>query len=107
MRTNTTAHDPLDTVRINFVVTASSGGTDYRDSTCSVVINRPAGAPIIHTSASTASTGLIHDSIGHYHVDVVPTSTEFGRWSYQFTATGPVYQSDGGAFAVRPLRASS
>ena len=103
-RTNTSAFDPGDTVRLTFAVTSSTVGTSYVDSDCKLILDKPHGTSVVLTSTSTGSTGLLHIATGRYQADVVPTSTEFGRWAYCFRSTGVVTQSTSGAFAVRPRR---
>lgn len=106
-RTNTSAFDPDDTIRLSFAVTSSTVGTSYVDSDCRLTIDKPRGATVVLTSTSTGSTGLIHLALGRYQADVVPTSTEYGRWTYEFRSTGVVTQSTSGAFAVRRRRVST
>ena len=105
-RTNTSAFDPFDTVRLSFAITSSTVATSYVDSDCQLTIDKPHGATVVLTSTSTGSTGLIHLALGRYQADIVPTSTEFGRWAYEFKSYGVVAQSTSGAFAVRPRRVS-
>lgn len=97
----TTAYDPGDTIRLSFTVTSTPVSTAYIDSKCHLDLRTPAGSLVSYASTSTASTPLIRDSVGHYHYDVVPTSTQYGRWAYRFVSTGVVKQSQQGAFAVR------
>lgn len=103
-RTNTSAFDPGDTIRLQFAITASTAATDYVNSPCRLILDKPQGSSISWVNNSTTSTGLVHLAQGRYQADVVPTSTEYGRWTYRFSSTGAVTQSTSGAFAVRRQR---
>lgn len=99
--TATTAYDPGDTIRLSFSVTASPVSTAYADADCRLLLLPPVGALRTLRSTSTGSTGIVHDATGRYHADVVPTTTEAGRWAFRFHSTGAVRQAAQGAFAVR------
>lgn len=103
-RTNTSAFDPWDTVRLTFAITSSTVATSYVDSDCKLTIDPPRGASYVLTSTSTSSAGLVHLALGRYQADIVPTSTQYGRWAFEFRSTGVVTQSTSGAWAVRPRR---
>ncbi len=111
MPTNTTAHSVGDTVRFSFVIQSTAGTTGttagYTNSDSKLIINPPAGSAIVAVSTSTSSTALTVTSTGQYQYDVVPSSSQHGRWTYHFKSTGAVTVSTGGAFAVRPKYASS
>jgi uncharacterized protein YfaS (alpha-2-macroglobulin family) len=97
----TTAYDPGDTVRLSFTITSTPVSTAYANSNCHLDLLPPVGVLRTLTSTSTASSPLEHDSLGHYHYDLIPTTTEAGRWRYRFVSTGAVKQSQQGVFAVR------
>lgn len=106
-RTNTSAFDPGDLIRLNFSVTASTVATSYVDSDCKLILDPPRGAAIVWRSTSTGSTGLVHIATGRYQADIVATSTQYGRWVFDFRSTGTVTQSTSGAWSVRPRRVST
>lgn len=104
MPTNTTVYTIGDTVRLSFVVQSTGGTTGttsgYTNATCTFVANPPAGDAIVRLSTSTGSTALIVLSTGQYYTDLIPSSSQHGRWTYEFRAAGAAVVTTGGAFAV-------
>lgn len=104
MPTNTTAYDIYDKVRLGFTVATSTGG-GVNTGVC-LIINTPSGGVLGPYSANTTnSTSIGHTATGVWFKD--HTTTEAGRYTYEWKSTGSVTLADSGAFAVRPRKATT
>lgn len=99
-----------DAVRLNFSLTSTGGSAT--DSDVTLIVEPPAGEPLVLTSTSTAtastslpSTNVVHLATGSYYADVLSTGP--GRYAYHWRSTGTIHASTDGAWAVRPAAASS
>ncbi len=99
--TNTTCFSVGDTARLSFTV-LSTGGAGI-DTTVTVIIQPPTGAPLVGTS--TGSTWITRDAAGYWHADYL--TAQSGRHPYTFRSTGSIKATTSGAFTVRALGASS
>jgi hypothetical protein len=69
-------------VRVSWVITTS--GTAVDPTTMTFSYKTDGGIPVILTMGTDAA--LVHDSVGHYHVDI--TASTSGVLSYRVDATG-------------------
>jgi hypothetical protein len=94
-------------VRIPFLVTdkgsilppLGSDGHSLVDVTAmTVVVIDPTGTA---TTSTVAGGGIIHDSLGTYHL-LVDTTAKPGHWTYRETSPSPVQSACEGAFDIDP-----
>lgn len=100
---STTVYDIGDRVRLYFDVTSTAGV--YVNTGVKLVVNKPSGTKLEWETSSTNSTAVDHYSTGKWQKYI--TVDQAGRWTYQAYSTGSAIVSQGGAFAVRTLVAST
>ncbi len=103
MPTNTTAFSIGDDIRLQVIVTNTTGAVV--DTGVTLIVNSPSTRIVYGPVTSTDSTVLDNSTIGTWHKIINPNRA--GRWTYQWKSTGTVNVTTGGAFAVRPDLASS
>lgn len=89
-----------DRARLSFAVNTTAAAPI--NTTVMVVVNAPSGAK---RTVVTGSTGLTNDGVGRWHTDY--PCAEAGRHTYFMRSTGAVNASTSGAFAVRPVAATT
>lgn len=79
-------------VRVSTLVTIAATGVPIDPTTISLYIITPDGKLADYTSS------IVHDSVGNYHYDYLPT--QFGVHTYQWTGTGAAQVCDIEQFLV-------
>ncbi len=88
---------PGEAVRCYLTSCASSSGGIVDPDVLRFAYWTPAGAVTITTTSGLITTG---GSSGLYYAEVVPTTSEIGRWDYRWSSTGTYKLSQWGAFRV-------
>ena len=106
-----TAYAVGDDVELTFTI-GSSQTTAPELAAVRLVVTDPTGVDYLRTTGSTGLAKSIPTSdstgFGFARWSMLWPATAPGRWTYQFTSTGTVRTSMGGAFAVaRPLASTS
>lgn len=105
-----TAYSVGDNVELGFTI-GSSQSTSPETSTVHLTVTDPTGGDQTLTTATGLSKAVPSSdstSEGWAQWTALIPATAHGRWTYQFTSTGTVRTSMGGAYAVaRPLASTS
>lgn len=108
---STRAYSVGDNVEVAFVI-GSSQSTTPETSSVHLIVTQPDGTDLARYTTANGLTKSTPSSdstqVGWARwAKLVPVDMH-GRWTYQFTSTGTVRTSMGGAFAVaRPLASTS
>jgi hypothetical protein len=78
------------------VIFRNSSGVITDPTTVTFKVKNPAGT--ITTYTSGVDVALVHDSTGHYHVDVDANAS--GTWAYRFSSIGVVKSAAEDTFTV-------
>lgn len=104
------AYSVGDDVELTFTV-GSSQSTQPDTAAVHLIVTDPLGADSRYTTANGLSKSVPSSdstSVGWARWQGLFPATRSGRWTYQFTSTGTVRTSMGGAYAVaRPLASTS
>lgn len=88
-------YDPGSKIRLSCRFEVARVLTD--PSTISLKVKDPAGAISTYTYPATVSK----ESTGVFFKDIVPSSTQIGRWHYKFIGTGACEATSEETFRVR------
>lgn len=106
---STNAYDVGDNVELSFLL-GSTTTTAPETAAVHLVVTNPLGVDLKFLSSQLTPTIPSSDSTGEGWAKwsrLLPVTTP-GRWTYQFTSTGAILASAGGAFAAaRPLASTS
>ncbi len=94
---------PGEAVRLYITSIASSSGGIADPEPLKLSYWAPNSAVLV----ATTSEAITYDSSGAYHAEVVPTTSQVGRWDYRWSSTGDYPLSQWGAFRVlEPVRST-
>ncbi len=102
MPTNTTAPSVGDDKRLIVVVRNSTGARVNTGMT--LVVNSPSTRVVYGPVTSTNSTTLDNTTLGTWQKTI--NFNRAGRWTYEWSSTGTVNATTGGAYAVHPRYAT-
>jgi len=98
-----------DNVELSFLI-GSTETTSPQSAAARLVVTNPLGVDTVYPTSALTQTVPSSDSTseGWAKWRRLITADLHGRWTYQFTSTGTINTSAGGAFAVaRPLASTS
>lgn len=78
-------------------VAFTSGGSPADPTTVTATVRKPDGTV---TNYTVTAGQIVKDSVGNYHLTI--TADVAGRWSYKFSGTGTVVDTEQGVFYVIP-----